>query len=240
MRRVDCAWLAVASVWVLALVFAPMPWASAPVATAASGTPGLARASEAQTGLSLARVSEHGSILGRVDAPVTLVVFGDLQCPACDPFFLELLPKLLGRWVQTGRVRIEYRSLQTATRNRHEFVEEAIAASAAGAQGAEWLFVEAFLRAHGEEGTEYATEEFLDRLALQLPGLDVAKWKADRADPRHRAQVIADERLAGRHHIDGTPGFLLGRTGRTLHTFEPFAYSARVFDKAFVAVLRRR
>ena len=142
--------------------------------------------------------------------------------------------------MQTGKVRVGYRSLETATVNRHEFLEEAIAAAAAGAQGAEWLFVEGFLRAQGEEGAEYATEAFLDRLAENVPGLDVAKWKADRKNPRYRSQVIADERVANRHGIDGTPSFPLGRSGRTLRRFAPEPITARTFGKGFEAVLRRR
>jgi protein-disulfide isomerase-like protein with CxxC motif len=156
------------------------------------------------------------------------------------PVLPRVLPKLLGRWVQTGKVRVEYRSLETATRSQHEFLEEAIAASAAGAQGAEWLFVERFLRAQREEGTEYATEGFLDRLAEDVPGLDVAKWKADRKNPRYRSQVIADEGLANRYRISGTPAFLLGRGGRTLRRFEPEPMTARTFGEGFEAVLRAR
>jgi protein-disulfide isomerase len=209
-----------------------------PNATSAAGAsaPAIDRLAQSP----LLRIPEHGSVLGDANAPVTLVVFGDMQCPACNPFFLEVLPRLLGRWVQTGKVRVEYRSLETATVNRHEFLEEAIAAAAAGAQGAEWLFVEGFLRAQGEEGTDYATEAFLDRLAKNVPGLDVAKWKGDRKNPRYKRQVMADERVANRYRIGGTPSFLLGRSGRTLRRFEPEPMTARTFGKGFEAVLRRR
>ena len=224
---------------ILALVLSALWYAAfLPNTTSAAGTsaPAIDRRAESP----LLRVPEHGSVLGHANAPVTLVVFSDMQCPICNPFFLGVLPKLLGRWVQTGKVRVEYRSLQTATENRHEFLEEAIAASAAGAQDAEWLFVEGFLRAQGEEGTEYATEGFLDRLAEDVPGLDVAKWKADRTNPRYRTQVIADEGVARRHGLFGTPSFLLGRTGRTLRRFDPEPRTARRFGEGFEAVLRRR
>jgi protein-disulfide isomerase len=207
---------------------------------ASAATRHRAPAVQAQAGSPLAHVPEQGKILGRAQAPVTLVVFSDLQCPPCGSFLLGTLPKLLDRWVLTGKVRLEYRSLQTATGSPQEFAKEAIAASAAGAQDAEWLFAEAFLRAQKEEGTEYATESFLDGIAAQIPGLDLAKWKVDRTDPRYRSQLRADAALAARHRLNGTPSFLLGRTGRRMRAFEPGSFAAREFAKGFEAVLRRR
>jgi protein-disulfide isomerase len=188
----------------------------------------------------LARVGERGRVLGWQSAPVTLVVFSDLQCPACDPFFLQALPALLPRWVTTGKVRLEYRFLQTATRNRRELIEEASAADAAGAQNLEWPYVARFFEAQQPEGTEYVNASFLEQIAAETPKLDLAAWRAQRADPRYRREIIGDERLAARRNIVGTPDFLLGHTGKTLHRFEPPSYSAAPFARAFRAILRAR
>jgi hypothetical protein len=75
----------------LALVFSAL-WYTAclPTATSAAGAsaPAIDRLAESP----LLRIPEHGSVLGYANAPVTLVVFGDMQCPACNPFFLGVLP----------------------------------------------------------------------------------------------------------------------------------------------------
>jgi protein-disulfide isomerase len=185
-------------------------------------------------------VREHGNILGNPRAPVTLTVFSDLQCPVCDPFFLEALPKLIPRWMQTGKVRVEYRALQTATRDRREFLQDTVAASAAGAQGKEYLFIDNFLRAQGEENSGYATPAFLERIASQTEGLDLATWKSARRNPRYLHEVSEDERVATRHQVNGTPAFLVGRTGRRLRLLEVSALSSPgEFSRAFEAALRR-
>src|SRR5262249_17073723 len=48
-------------------------------------------------------------ILGRVDAPVTLVEFSDYQCPFCQRFFATTLPALKKDYVDTGKVRYVFR-----------------------------------------------------------------------------------------------------------------------------------
>jgi protein-disulfide isomerase len=198
------------------------------------------RAAGARPALALARLAEQGRILGRPSAPITMVVFSDLQCPVCIPFFLKILPALLPRWVLTGKVRFEYRSLETATRNRREFIEQESAANAAGAQNLEWPFVESFFEAQQPEGREYVNAGFLERIAARTPRLDLGSWQAQRADSRYREEFLADERLSERHGIVGTPSFLIGRTGKPLRTFNPHGYSVPPFVKAFRTILRRR
>jgi hypothetical protein len=63
----------------------------------------------------LSDIPQRASTLGEPVAPVALEYFGDLECPYCRDFSLEVLPSLIRRWVRTGNVRIDYRSLQTAT-----------------------------------------------------------------------------------------------------------------------------
>jgi protein-disulfide isomerase len=169
-----------------------------------------------------------------------MVVFSDLQCPVCVPFFLKVLPALLPRWVLTGKVRLEYRSLETATRNRREFIEQESAANAAGAQNLEWPYVASFFEAQQPEGSEYVNAGFLERIAARTPRLDLGSWQAQRADPLYRRDFLADERLSERHQIWGTPSFLIGRTGKPLRTLDPPTYTVPPFVKAFRTILRGR
>src|SRR2546425_11067319 len=49
-------------------------------------------------------------ILGRTDAPVTLVEFSDYQCPFCQRFFATTLSAIKKDYVDTGKVGKECRS----------------------------------------------------------------------------------------------------------------------------------
>jgi protein-disulfide isomerase len=79
-------------------------------------------------------VTERDHTLGSVDAPVTLVEYGDYQCPYCaaaHPIVGELLRR------RQGTVRFAYRHFPLT--NLHPFAEMAAeAAEAAGAKGRFW------------------------------------------------------------------------------------------------------
>ncbi len=88
-----------------------------------------------ETGALLADIPQSANALGSATAPVTLLYFGDLQCPFCRDFTLEVLPSIIERWVRADDLRIEYHALETATREPEVFVAQQVAALAAGEQG---------------------------------------------------------------------------------------------------------
>ena len=51
-------------------------------------------------------VPQAGNALGNAKAPVTLVFFGDLQCPVCKDFTLGALSPIIKKWVVPGKLRI--------------------------------------------------------------------------------------------------------------------------------------
>jgi len=181
----------------------------------------------------LAGIPQQGNALGTPTAPVTLEYFGDLQCPVCRSFTQSALPALIGRWVRPGAVRIEYRSLQTATREPEVFEAQQLAALAAGRQGKLWNFVETFYAEQQEEGSGYVTPRFIDGIAQQVPGLSLGSWSAARANPRLANQLNADAQVANDQGLNGTPAFLIGRTGGAMSRLEPSSFTeAGAFDGA--------
>jgi protein-disulfide isomerase len=165
-------------------------------------------------------IEQKGNVLGKENAPVTLEYFGDLECPVCRSFTLGALPLIIEQWVREGKLRIEYRSLETATHEPEIFRTQQVAALAAGKQNKMWNYVELFYHEQGEEGTEYVTEEYLHKLAVGVPGLNITKWKADRNDTALANQIAEDQQAATAQGFGGTPSFLLGHTGGAMSKFE--------------------
>ena len=56
----------------------------------------------------VARTAE-GYRMGNPDAPIRLVEYGSRLCPACRQFATESLPKVVERYVPTGKVSYEFR-----------------------------------------------------------------------------------------------------------------------------------
>jgi len=168
----------------------------------------------------LANIPQKGNVLGSSTAPATLQYFGDLECPICKEFTLGALPSVIEKWVRAGKLKIEYRSLETATREPEVFKTQQVAALAAGKQNKMWYFVETFYHDQGEEDTGYVNEKYLQGIAEQVPGLDLATWTSDRSDSALEAQVSSDGQAANNAGFTGTPSFLLGKSGETPTKFE--------------------
>jgi protein-disulfide isomerase len=184
-------------------------------------------------------IPQNGNVLGYPNAPVTLQYFGDLECPICKQFTLGALPSIIQQWVRTGKVKIEYRSLETATHEPETFKLQQVAALAAGRQAKMWHYIELFYHEQGEEDSGYVTESYLQNLAQQVPGLNLTKWASDRNDPELSKQVATDAQVANAEGFTGTPSFLIGKTGGTAKKLEYSSLTEPTsFNQAIEAALK--
>ncbi len=156
----------------------------------------------------LSGIPQSGSTLGSPSAKVTVTEFGDLECPICRDFALGAENQLISTDVHSGKVKLVYRSLETATGNGPNpgvFPSQQAAALAAGVQGKGWDYIDLFYHEQGQEGTAYVTPSYLDGLARQIPGLNYAKWLADSKSSALTAQVTADGQAAAAKGFNSTP-----------------------------------
>lgn len=167
----------------------------------------------------LAGIPQERRTLGSSTAPVTLQVFADLEDDDSQRWVLTLLPAIIREFVRPGILKIEYRSYKTNTIHPETFVKQQAAAIAAGAQDKLWNFVDTFYHEQGREYTPYVTEHYIDNIASQVPGLNIAQWHKDRNDGRRTEQVVADEQEAIADGIHVTPSYRVGRTGGPLKNF---------------------
>jgi protein-disulfide isomerase len=195
-----------------------------------------ASATVAEVSSLLAGIPQSANVLGNPKAPVTLQYFGDLQCPICKEFTLGALPSLIQTAVKGGKLKIEYRSMETATREPEVFKTQQVAALAAGKQDKMWYFVELFYHEQGEEDSGYVTESYLQGLAQQVPGLNLTEWTSDRNDPAFTEEVTTDEQAANTQGFRGTPSFLIGKTGGSLRKFE---YASLTEPSSFEAAINK-
>jgi protein-disulfide isomerase len=161
-------------------------------------------------------IPQSGNTLGDPSAKVTMQYFGDLECPICQEFTLGVFPQFVQDQVRTGHVKVEYRSMCTATcdgklPNQQDaiFNRQQVAANAAGKQNKFWQYVELFYHQQQTEGTGYPTDAWLTAIARQIPGLDIKTWQTDRTDPALLDEVNADQSFAGKSSLPGTPSLIM-------------------------------
>jgi protein-disulfide isomerase len=215
------------------------------IATGGGSKPGIPQTAEgksktvAEVTALVGGIPQNGNVLGEPKAPVTLVYFGDLECPVCKEFTLGALPLVIQQWVRTGKLKIEYRALETATREAEVFKIQQVAALAAGKQSKMWDFLELFYHEQGEENSGYVTESYLQGLAQQVPGLNLPRWTSDRNNSELANQVASDTQAANTVGFTGTPSFQFGKTAGTLQKFESASLTnPTLFNQAIEKLLK--
>jgi protein-disulfide isomerase len=196
------------------------------------------KATNALTAL-LGGIPQNGNTLGSPTAPVTLQYFGDLECPICKQFSDGALKPLITKYVRPGKLKIEYRNLETATREPETFRTQQIAALAAGKQQKAWYYIELFYQEQGQEDTGYVTEKYLQELARQVPDMNLATWTADRGNGEFTNTITTDAQAANNAGFTGTPSFLLGKTDQKLQKLEYSSLSdPSSFESAINSLLK--
>ena len=151
----------------------------------------------------LSGTTEKANVLGNPNAPVTMQYFGDLECPICRDFTLGALPQIIQTWVKSGKLKIEYRSLETATREPETFRNQQAAMLAAGKQNLTWYFIELFYHEQGEEDSGYVTECYLQGLAKPGPRPEPDRMDRRPGQPGLANQIAADDQEANNEGFKG-------------------------------------
>jgi protein-disulfide isomerase len=148
---------------------------------------------------------ERDHIRGRVDAPVTLVEYGDFECPYCG-HAAPIVGKLLDHLPDELRYVFRHLPLNDVHPNAQLAAE---AAEAAGAQGAFWDMHDRLL---GNQDDLAPSD--LYRHAADL-GLDLNRFNDDLRHRRHAPRVAEDVQSADSSGVSGTPTFFIN--GRRHH-----------------------
>jgi protein-disulfide isomerase len=152
--------------------------------------------------------------LGKPNAPVTITEYGDLVCPTCDAFALSSEKQLITSDVRTGKVRLVFRGLETASgdANGSEYVATQVAARAAAQQKLGWDYImltydeqPSTVGGKDAELTSYVSAKYLKGLAEQVPGLNLAKWQSDLSSKALANDVTGDNAAATAAGATGTP-----------------------------------
>jgi protein-disulfide isomerase len=144
-------------------------------------------------------VGARDHIRGPKDAPVTLVEYGDYQCPYCaaaHPVVKALLE------MEPDTVRFVFRHFPITT--IHPLAEAAAeAAEAAGAQGIFWPMHDWIY----EHQAELAPDVLL--AGAQRIGLDTDRFAADVNAHRYEQKIREDFMSGVRSGVNGTPTFFI-------------------------------
>ena len=147
----------------------------------------------------LVPVQDDDHVQGPPSASLTLVEYGDYECPECGRLFYTIrdLQKTLG-----DRLRVVYRNYPLSGIHPHA-QEAAEAAEAAGAQGHFWEMHDLLFR-----NQNALKRNDLLTYAKSL-SLDMNRFSAELTKHVYRERVRVDFRRGGENGVYGTPGLFL-------------------------------
>jgi protein-disulfide isomerase len=165
-------------------------------------------------------IDQDENVLGRSNAPVTLVEYVDLQCPFCQQFETQVMPTIVERYVRTGKLRLEMRPLATlgADSQRGQ-----LALVAAGKQGKLFQLAQLLYLKQRTENSGWLTDALIESAAASIDGLDVDEFHKDLGSTLVANQASNFLSLAQADRVQETPTVLVGKTGATL---EPVTLAA--------------
>lgn len=158
----------------------------------------------------LAGIPQNGTSLGEPDAPVTIHIYEDFQCPACAMFARETFPGIVERHVEPGEARIVSETLAFLG---PDSTTSARAALAAGKQDRYWHYALLLFLNQGPENSGYATDEFLTELANDTRGLDIGRWNEARSSGSGEADLEAARQRARQDGATSTPTLVVTGPG---------------------------
>lgn len=141
---------------------------------------------------------------GKGTTGVTLVEYGDYQCPFCGQYF----PTVENVVAEYGdRIKFQFRNFPLTSVHQNAFAS-ARAAEAAGLQNKFWEMNGLLYQGQSQWSSSSDPMPIYLRYAQQL-GLNINKFKSDYGSSRVNDLINADEAEGNKLGIQGTPTFFL-------------------------------
>jgi protein-disulfide isomerase len=160
-------------------------------------------------------------ILGNESAPVTIIEFSDAQCPFCKRFHDQTFPQLKSEYIDTGKVKLAYRSFPLSI--HPDAPKAAEAQSCARDQDKFWeLTEEIFVN----QGAMKVAD--IKKMAANI-GMNPATFDECLDSGKYKSEVdkdFADGSAAG---VSGTPSFFVN--GKILVGAQPFTAFQALIDQ---------
>lgn len=161
-------------------------------------------------------------VMGKADAPVTLVEYASVTCPACAAFNAQIIPDIKTKFIETGKVKLIYREFPTSPAN-YSIIGSVLARCAAEKSGPEayFLITDALFRNQQTWVSKDARAE-LTKIVAQA-GMDEAALDAC-VKREELIKIVNENARAGSedYKVTGTPTFFLNGEKMSFRTKEDF------------------
>jgi len=149
---------------------------------------------------------------GSEDAPVTIIEFGDYQCPKCDQWFQNEKPTITSDYIDTDKAKLYFVDFPFLGQDSDN---AANASYCANDQGKFWEYHSKLYNNQGDINGGWANIDTLKQFGADL-GLDTVEFNSCVDSNKHADRVSYNKNVGATHGVEGTPVFILvGSDGKT-------------------------
>jgi len=165
--------------------------------------------------------SDDDPVKGDKNASVTIIEFGDFQCPYCEMFATNVLPEIEKNYIKTGKAKFVYRDFPLSF---HQYAEKAAeAAECADEQGKFWNYHDKLFQNQNTLDTDN-----LKRFAQEL-GFNTTKFNDCLDSGKMTTEVQKDVSDGGSYGVSGTPAFFIN--GIDVQGAQPFSEFEKIIEQ---------
>ncbi|MHB8603065.1 MAG: DsbA family protein [Nitrosotalea sp.] len=155
-------------------------------------------------------LSKASPVLGSPSAPVTIIEFGDYQCPKCDAWFKNEEPTIKANYIDTNKAKLYFVDFPFLGADSPVAAQ---AAYCAGDQGKYWEYHDYLYSNQGAIQSGWASANNLKSYAITL-GLDASKFNSCLDSGKYADNVAHNKDIGSSKGIQGTPAFfIVGSSG---------------------------
>lgn len=173
-------------------------------------------------------VTPDDHVLGKPDAPITIIEYASLTCPHCAEFDRETLPKLKVAWIDTGKAKLVFRGFPL---NGLDLRAQALVRCAPADKY--FAFIDTLYENQRSWALSDSTKAMngLENIG-RLGGISPEEFKSCISDQKLLESIQAQGFAAGKdYEVDSTPTFFINGTKMNPNGAQPY----EVFDKALAA-----
>ncbi len=169
----------------------------------------------------LAGLTDDDHVEGPADAAITIIQYGDFQCPACVDAY-RVMARIRRHFARD--LRIVFRHFPLKAHPQAQLAAEATEAAYAQAGDAGfWTMHDAILLQSPDRLTEQDLVALADRF-----GLDAPRLGRELANGSHTARVRRDLRSGARANVRGTPTFFVNGLPFDGNWREPMSFAKAI------------
>ena len=165
-------------------------------------------------------------VLGKADAPITVIEYASFTCSHCADFYNDVMPELEKRYVETGKVKFIFREYPV-----DGFGLKAATIARCLPEEQFFPFVKIMFKNFRQLVSSPKPEDTLMQFA-SMSGLPPEKAKACLDDTKLMDELVEQRTVASdKYNITGTPAFIINNGEEKIIGGRPVEDFTKVFDK---------